>query len=182
MPLGGWAHDGLDIYNAGSKVRELAAHEKITLDSPAVIMINPKYPHNVGQAVRLCSCYGIQSLVMTGSRVPLQPSAGYRLPREERMRGYRDVTLYHYDRPFDLFEKGTPFVGVEVRENAEKLPLFSHPDKAVYVFGPEDASLTRTHLQLCHRFVVLPTKHCLNLATAIGTVLYDRQAKEMLGL
>ena len=70
-------------------------------------------------------------------------------------------------------------MAVEVRENAESLPHFEHPENAVYVFGPEDGSLGRLTLQHCHRFVVLPTKHCLNLATAVSTVLYDREAKRL---
>lgn len=175
--MSGWAHDGLDVYNCGARVT--VATPYISLPRPAVVLIDPKYPHNVGQAVRLCSCYGVASLVMTGRRVPLEPHEGYRLPREERMRGYRDVTLYHHERPTELFEKQTVFVAVEVRENAERLPLFNHPENAVYVFGPEDGSLGRQTLAWCQRFVVLPSKHCLNLATAVGTVLYDRTAKEM---
>jgi len=30
-----------------------------------------------------------------------------------------------------------------------------------------------------HRFVVIPTRHCLNLATAVATVLYDRACKKI---
>ena len=30
-------------------------------------------------------------------------------------------------------------------------------------------------------FVVIPTKHCLNLATAVATMLWDRQYKGWLG-
>jgi len=29
----------------------------------------------------------------------------------------------------------------------------------------------------CHRFLYIPTFHCMNLAMAINTVLYDRMAK-----
>ncbi len=32
-------------------------------------------------------------------------------------------------------------------------------------------------LAQCHRFVVIPTRHCLNLATAVSTVLWDRATK-----
>jgi hypothetical protein len=33
---------------------------------------------------------------------------------------------------------------------------------------------------LCHLFVVIPTHHCLNLATAVNVVLYDRRLKRTL--
>lgn len=66
-----------------------------------------------------------------------------------------------------------------MRPNAENLLFFEHPDKVAYVFGPEDDSLTRDVLQLCHRFVFIPTHYCLNLAAAINVVLYDRRVKAM---
>jgi hypothetical protein len=36
---------------------------------PAVILIDPKYPHNVGAALRSCSCFGLKQLWWTGTRV-----------------------------------------------------------------------------------------------------------------
>ena len=32
-------------------------------------------------------------------------------------------------------------------------------------------------LRHCHRFVVIPTHHCVNLAAAVYMVLYDRMVK-----
>src|SRR5262249_35205478 len=52
---------------------------------PAVVLINPKYPHNVGAAVRAASCYGIEQVWFTGDRVQLVGERRFRLPREERM-------------------------------------------------------------------------------------------------
>jgi tRNA C32,U32 (ribose-2'-O)-methylase TrmJ len=72
------------------------------------------------------------------------------------MKGYRNVELRHFDRVFDQFE---------------------HPENALYLFGPEDGSIPQMYLQYCHRFVVIPTRHCVNLAAAVYTVLYDRQCK-----
>jgi len=56
----------------------------------------------------------------------------------------------------------------------------SHPENAVYVFGPEDGSIPKTYLQHCHRFLVIPTRHCLNLATAVATILHDRAYKRFM--
>jgi tRNA C32,U32 (ribose-2'-O)-methylase TrmJ len=47
------------------------------------------------------------------------------------------------------------------------------------VFGPEDGSLGRATLAQCHRFLVIPTRHCANLSAALYTVLYDRHAKRV---
>ena len=69
--------------------------------APAVALIDPKYPHNVGMTVRLASCYGLRQVWFTGDRVSLDPARGERLPREERMKGYKDVELVHYEQVFD---------------------------------------------------------------------------------
>jgi tRNA(Leu) C34 or U34 (ribose-2'-O)-methylase TrmL len=145
--------------------------------TPAVALIDPKYPHNVGMVVRLASCYGLKQVWFTGDRVTLDPRKGERLPREERMKGYRDVELIHYEHVFDQFPAGTVPVAVEVRAGSEPLHGFEHPENVLYVFGPEDGSLPPAVLPRCHRFLVIPTRHCLNLATAVATVLWDREYK-----
>lgn len=142
--------------------------------TPSIILCNPKYPHNVGAAVRAASAYGVEQVIYTGDRIKLDD--GERLPREERMRGYGKVDLYQFDYPFDIFEDASP-VAIEVRPGSEQLPWFDHPKNAVYVFGPEDGSIPEVILRHCHRFVAIPTRHCLNLSMAVGTVLYDRQSK-----
>lgn len=145
--------------------------------APAIALVNPKYPHNVGAAVRAASCFGISQVWFSGDRVSLSPARGERLPREERMKGYKDVQLRNFDFFFEQFDKDVVPVAVELRANSEPLPQFIHPEKSLYVFGPEDGSLSGVQLQHCHRFVVIPTRHCVNLAAAVYMVLYDRFVK-----
>jgi tRNA(Leu) C34 or U34 (ribose-2'-O)-methylase TrmL len=147
--------------------------------SPAVALVNPKFPHNVGAAVRAASCYGVPQVWFTGDRVQLAGERRMRLPREERMRGYQEVELRHCDNLFDAYDSSVTPVAVELRRNTESLIEFEHPERALYVFGPEDGSLDRAVLGLCHRFVVIPTRHCTNLSAAVYTILYDRHAKRV---
>ena len=100
-----------------------------------------------------------------------------RLPREERMRGYKEVAVRHADQFFDAFEEAVP-VAVELRRNAESLIDFVHPEHAARVRAG-DRSLGRATLGQCHRFLVIPTRHCANLSAAVYTVLYDRHAKRV---
>jgi tRNA(Leu) C34 or U34 (ribose-2'-O)-methylase TrmL len=142
---------------------------------PAIALLNPKYARNVGAVVRSASCFGLKQVWFSGNRVSLDGKE--RLPREERMKGYAEVDLYQCDQFFDQFPADVVPVAVELKEGAEQLHNFEHPEKALYVFGPEDGSLTRQELVHCHRRVVIPSRHCLNLATAVSIVLYDRIMK-----
>lgn len=145
---------------------------------PSIVLANPRYAYNVGMVVRLASCYGVKQVWFTGDRVRMDLEKRKKLPREERMKGYRDVEMINYDRPLDQFPGAVP-VAVEVRNNSERLQHFEHPQNAVYIFGPEDGSISPSLLNQCHRFVIIPTRnrYCLNLATAVSTVLWDRALK-----
>ena len=147
--------------------------------SAAVCLINPKFAHNVGNVLRACSCFDASHLYWTGDRVPLKVDKGQRLPREERMKGYRDVVMERTDRPFDGEAAFLTPIAVEVRHGSELIVDFEHPENAIYVFGPEDGSLPTWALLHCHRFVMIPSAHCLNLASAVNIVLYDRRVKRI---
>ena len=150
------------------------------MHAPGVVLINPKFPHNVGATIRACSCFGLESLVWTGSRI--QFSQYERLPREERMKGYKSVQFVNHERPFDLFSRGTP-VCVEVYEHSEPLTTFEHPEDAIYVFGPEDGIVPQVIRRICHRFVHIPAHFCLNLSAAVNVVLAHRlMSRQLSGL
>jgi tRNA(Leu) C34 or U34 (ribose-2'-O)-methylase TrmL len=142
--------------------------------TPSIAMVNPKYTRNIANAIRAASCFGIKQLWYTGNRIKIDDKV--RLPREERMKGYKDVQLIQYDYFIDQFEDVTP-VAIEVRPNSELLTTFEHPKNPLYIFGPEDGSIDKTYLHHCHRFVIIPSCHCTNLAAAIYIVLYDRLCK-----
>lgn len=146
----------------------------------AVALVDPKYDFNVAQAVRICSCYGVGQLWFSGKRINLDNSKENRLPREERMKGYREVDICHGDRFYDAFPSDMPVIGFELTPSSENLLYFEHPEKALYVFGPEDGGLGKVDRMNCHRIVQIPTRHCLNLSMAVGTVLYDRHYKRVL--
>lgn len=146
--------------------------------SPAVVMVNTKHGMNAARALRNCAAYGVPQLWLTGDRW----AQGWtkRLPREERMKGYGTVDVYRCDQPLRAFSRYITPVAVEVMEHAENLAFFQHPANPVYVFGPEDGSLPDWARRNCHRHVIIPTRHCLNLGDAVATVLYDRHAKKLL--
>jgi tRNA(Leu) C34 or U34 (ribose-2'-O)-methylase TrmL len=144
--------------------------------SAMIGLINPKFPHNVGAAIRAASCFGAKKVVYTGDRFGLEFLA--RLPREERMKGYSDVSWMQVpqNRIASRYSECTP-VAIELVPGSENLATFEHPDNALYIFGPEDGSLPRGVRTACHRFVTIPSFHCTNLAAAIYITLYDRAVK-----
>lgn len=62
-------------------------------------------------------------------------------------------------------------------ERARPLPEYTHPDRALYIFGPEDGSLDKEIRDWCEDVVYIPTTGCMNLAATVNVVLYDRLAK-----
>lgn len=149
--------------------------------SAILILDRPKYVANLGAVIRAASSFGAQQIYWSGKRIDLD--ANDRLPREMRMQLYKDVRVTRTERPFDKLTgeytaKITP-VCVELVPGAESLADFVHPPNAAYVFGPEDGDVSQVYRRLCHRFVYIPSRHCLNLAAAVNIVLYDRATKEI---
>jgi tRNA(Leu) C34 or U34 (ribose-2'-O)-methylase TrmL len=156
----------------GKKVKVIPA-------APAIILTNPKYAHNLGQTVRAASCFGVTQVWWSGDRVVKELAGLSRIPREERMRGYSDVSILYNERPLDAYSNNVVPVCIELVPGAEDLVQFEHPENAVYVFGPEDGGVDQGTRRRCHRFVKIPTKHCTNLSAAVYLVLYDRHFKRV---
>jgi tRNA(Leu) C34 or U34 (ribose-2'-O)-methylase TrmL len=148
--------------------------------TPAVTLYDPRYPHNVGAAIRACSCFGLGQVWLTGKRTAEKVWKAKRIPREERMKGFSDVDIILEDRPFNYFPRDATPVAVELLSGSENLFTFEHPENPVYVFGPEDGSVPQTVRGLCHRRVFIPTKHCTNLGAAVYLLLYDRAYKRVM--
>jgi tRNA(Leu) C34 or U34 (ribose-2'-O)-methylase TrmL len=143
--------------------------------TPSIGLVNPKHADNLGMVVRAANCFGVRQVWYSGNRVKLEDER--RIPRELRMKEYDDVELIQYDYFFDQFPKGVVPVAIELKEGAEDLTGFIHPENAFYIFGPEDGSVPSNILKFCHRIVQIPTKTCTNLAAAVYITLYDRMAK-----
>lgn len=96
----------------------------------------------------------------------------------DTQKAYRHLPVL---RVADLFE-ACPFdcvpVAVDLVPNARSLIDFSHPERAFYIFGPEDGTLGRAVTDKCKYAVKIPTNYCMNLAATVNVVLYDRLAKQ----
>lgn len=143
-----------------------------------VALINPKFPHNVGAAIRAMSCFSDGGrLMFTGDRV--KPETMKRIPREERMKDYANIQWSKVEKPTLEVPDSIP-IGVELVPGAQRLETFQHPKNALYIFGPEDGSIPGGVRSACHQFVVIGSRHCLNLAAAVYLLLYDKAYKDFL--
>lgn len=68
-------------------------------------------------------------------------------------------------------------IAVELNDKAKSLHKYTHPERAFYIFGPEDGSIPPEIQQRCRDWIQIPTKYCMNLAATVNVVLYDRLSK-----
>ena len=96
-------------------------------------------------------------------------------PASDTGASYEHMPWYGFDSADELrLPEGCALVGVELTEDAIELPTFRHPRRAAYVLGPEGGSLSRELTERAEFVVKIPTRFCLNVATAGAVVMYDR--------
>ena len=86
-----------------------------------------------------------------------------------------NIPFYEHDRPDQLvLAEGCELVGIELVDTAIDLPSFRHPRCVAYVLGPERGQLSHELMERCTQVVRIPTRFCINVATAGAIVMYDR--------
>jgi tRNA(Leu) C34 or U34 (ribose-2'-O)-methylase TrmL len=134
---------------------------------------SPKTPQNVGSIIRLAGCYGASYVNIKGYR--LEKSLEHISTNTNK--DHRRIPVF-FDS--ECYASNAKIVVVELVEGAECLTTFEHPKNAVYVFGAEDGHVSKESIARADAIVKVPTAACLNLATCVATVLYDRKLKQAL--
>lgn len=134
---------------------------------------NPKNTINIGSTFRAAGCYGVGMVAISGLRgsqhIGHIPSDTQRFARHTpvlRVEDLRDVV------PWNCVP-----VAVDLITRARPLMTYTHPERAFYIFGPEDGTLGASVLDWCRDIVYIPTNYCMNLAATVNVVLYDRMCK-----
>jgi len=138
-----------------------------------VALENPTDPVNVGHTLRAAMCFGAGMVIIAGAPPGLKMSHLHTDPG----RAWRHIPSVQVDSVFDAFPHGCAAVGVEMTADALDLVSFAHPERACYIFGPENGSLSEETLARCEHVVKIPTNLSLNLAATVNVILYDRMAK-----
>jgi tRNA(Leu) C34 or U34 (ribose-2'-O)-methylase TrmL len=137
-----------------------------------VALDSPKDAANVGGALRASWIYGAALVVLGGNRPKV-----YMGHQTDTTKGWRHTPHILVDDVFDALPHDCVPVAVDKVDRAVPLWDFHHPERAFYVFGPEDGTLGDRILSRCARRVFVPMIGCMNLAASVNVVLYDRLAK-----
>lgn len=135
----------------------------------AIGLHNPKTPSNVGSVLRAAGCYGAAMVAMTGSR--------FKKASTDTMQAWKHRPIIEADDLRLVIPYGCVPVAIDLIPGARPLTKYSHPERAFYVFGPEDGTLGTAITSWCRDVVYIPTDGCMNLAACVNVVLYDRMAK-----
>lgn len=139
-----------------------------------IVLLQPQFDENVGSTLRTCHNWDVSFLVVVSQRK-------FKHAATNTTKTHRHIPVIVLDNVEALTQVvGFERVIVEICENSVTLPHFKHPKRALYIFGPENGSVPRELLVGAEHRVRIPSRHCLNLATAAAVTLYDRRAKAML--
>jgi len=137
---------------------------------------NPKSPENVRSVLRAAGNYRVAKVLYTGSRYERALNNNPDIPNLSRKVSenveLESVESLIKDGPNDL-----KIICVEFAMDAISLPQFKHPEKACYIFGPEDGNISQDIIDRADAVVYVPTIGSMNLAASVNVVLYDRLAK-----
>ena len=133
----------------------------------------PTDPVNVGHALRAAFCFDARLVIIGGDT----PSIRLSKLNTDPMRSFRHVPVIKSKTLLDAVPVGTTIVGIERCDDATTLMDFKHPERACYIFGPENGSLSAEILDRCTHKVMIPTMASLNLGMTVNIVMYDRLAK-----
>lgn len=154
------------------------------LDNISIVLQRPRYPENIGAAVRAMRNMGIGSLLVS------EPQ-NFDRDRILKMATHTAVeTVDSIQVHPSLKEALAPFqfiVGTTARLGKQRQEIFtpaqiaeqvlpsSKQNRVAIIFGPEDRGLTNEDLWFCHALVNIPTAEfsSLNLAQAVMVICYE---------
>lgn len=136
----------------------------------AIGLHRPKTAENIGSALRAAGCYGAAMVAVSGKR--------YTRHATDTLKRWRHAPLIEVNNLRDIVPYQCVPVAVDLIPGATPLQNYHHPERAFYIFGPEDGTLGEEITEWCKDVVYVPTLYCMNLAACVNVLLYDRIAKQ----
>lgn len=135
----------------------------------AIGLNQPKTDYNIGGVLRAAGCYGVAMIAVSGKR--------YNRHSIDTQAAYKHLPMLQVDNLYDIIPYDCVPIAIELLPNARNLIDYIHPERAFYIFGPEDGTLGKKIIDWCRDVVYIPTRYCMNLACCVNVVLYDRLSK-----
>ncbi|MBV5305738.1 MAG: RNA methyltransferase [Desulfobulbaceae bacterium] len=158
--------------------------DRSPLDHIAIVLMEPKFPENIGAAARAAWNMGISRLIVVANEPPdpermammathkaahLLTNMGFHQSLETALAPFSRVVATTARRGRQRIRERSPREVV-----SEILPLLPENEVA-FLFGPEDRGLTNDDLKYCQLISAIPTADfsSLNLAQAVGIHCYE---------
>lgn len=145
-----------------------------------LVLDNVRSAYNVGSAFRTADAAGVRHIHLCG----MSAHPPHAKVHKTALGAEEWVPWTYYERTRDclahLADENIARVAIERTEQAVPLPDFNWPRPVAVVFGHEVTGIAEKTLVRCDEVIQIPMhgqKNSLNVATAIGIVLYDMLAK-----
>jgi len=154
------------------------------LNNVAIVLMEPKYPENIGAAARCAMNMGISQLIIVRQE---EPDREKMLKMATHKAAHLIDGLQHFHELEQALAPFSHVVGTTARQGRKRriensprfifeglLPLLLD-NQAALLFGPEHRGLTNEDLKYCQMTVTIPTADfsSLNLAQAVAILCYE---------
>lgn len=164
----------------------ISTHQESTLSGCGLILVQPKYPENIGAAARIACNFGISQLTVVAAEPPDQERM-LKMATHKAAHLIEELRLVNSSR-----EAAAPYhflVGTTARQGKYRTVEAGYPrpimsevaqvlvdgSRAALMFGPENSGLSNEDLDLCQFATTIPTADfsSLNLAQAVAICCYE---------
>ena len=167
-----------------SKFHFIMLQNNPLLNNIAIVLVNPKYPENIGSAARAAWNMGITRIIVVADEYPDHS-------RMVKLATHHAAHLIDSMEFYENLEKALrPFsqvIGTTARRGRQRMPGNSPRDimqiilpllpqnQIAFLFGAEDRGLTNDDLKYCQLRSAIPTADfsSLNLAQAVAIHCYE---------
>jgi tRNA/rRNA methyltransferase len=158
--------------------------QKINLDSIHIVLYRPRFPENIGSAVRAMRNMGLSKLIVVDPE-------NFDIEKIMRLATHDSAEMVEQIKQYDDLESAVAsmnyVVGTTARlggerqtiqkpaDLAQRLIPISAENQVAIVFGPEDRGLTNEEIRRCHVLINIPTADfsSINLAQSVMIICYE---------
>jgi tRNA/rRNA methyltransferase len=154
------------------------------LDNIAIVLVNPKYPENIGSAARAAWNMGITRIIVVADEYP---DHGQMVKLATHNAAHLIDAMEFHENLGDALKPFSRIIGTTARKGRHRGPGNSPRDimktilpllqknQIAFLFGAEDRGLTNDDLKYCQLRSAIPTADfsSLNLAQAVAIHCYE---------